>query len=233
MPPLTRTALLAGLAAFLLSMVLFKPGAVRQPVPVKADGGVVLLSADDPLAIRTTLLDESLAFLPSSPASQSASGGYQLRPEDSPFPGFGPVLRFEPGKRPELPFDNDFSKITAPPDAINVLNGDILSTFSSTIAPLDALKPRSFICRVSSNTNQEFKPITIEVVDNPILKSSKAVFSEINMLIGVDSLGLLGRPTLIRTSGDKILDQAVLGWVGSYPWDGKIPPGVYQISVGP
>lgn len=233
MPPLTRTALLSGLAAFLLSLVLFKPVAPIHARAPSAGSGAVLLSAEDPLVQRAHLLDESLVFLPSSREPLSPSGGYQITPEGTPFSSFPPRLRFEPNRRPDLPVESNFAKFTAPLDGLNPINGDFFSTFSSTSAPLSSLKSRSVHCLVAPVGFSQGSSIIMEVGDNPIFKTFKDELIELKAYIGVDSLGLVGKPTLITSSGDLKLDQAALDWIGRQEWQGKLPPGLYQIWLGP
>lgn len=233
MPPLTRTALLSGLAAFLLSLVVFKPVAPSHGRPPAAGTKAVLLSSDDPVALRAQLLDESLVFLPSSSAPLSPSGGYQVTPEGTPFSAFPPRLRFEPNRRPDLPFESNFSKFIAPLDAVNPTNGELLSTFSSTKVPLSSFKPRSLHCVITPAGFNQGGPITIEVGETPIFKPFKDGLYVFKAFVGVDYLGLLGKPTIITSSGDSKLDQAVLDWIGRQDWEGKLVPGLYQFWLGP
>lgn len=233
MPPLTRTALLSGLAAFLLSLVVFKPIAPTRGRAPSARVGTVLLSAEDPLAQRAQLLDESLVFLPSSSTPLSPSGGYQVSAEGTPFSGFPPRLRFEPNRSPDLPVESSFSKFSAPLDGVNPINGDPFMTFSSTSAPLKSIKPRSVYCAVSPVRSVQNTILIIEVGENPIFKPFKSGFHGLKAYMGVDSLGLLGKPTIQMSSGDSKLDQASLDWIGRQDWEGKLAPGVYLISLGP
>ena len=233
MPPLTRTALLAGLAAFLLALIVFKPGSPSLPKATPASSTAMLLSSDDPLAQRTLLLDESLAFLPPSPSLSSVGSDYQVRPEDSPFPFIPPRLRFEPGRTADLPLESDFSRISDPLDAVNIKNGDITSTFGSTKAPLSTIKSRSFRCVVSPIDSLSKPVITLEVGEIPNFNLKSNQFGMLKAIIGVDSLGLLGRPTLIQTSGDAGSDRAIMEWLAARQWVGQVGPGVYQVLVGP
>lgn len=233
MPPLTRTALLSGLATFLLSLVLFKPVAPTHGRAPSAGAKAVLLADDDPLTQRAQLLDESLVFLPSSSIPLSPSGGYQVSPEGTPFSGFAPRLRFEPNRSPDLPVESNFAKFTAPLEGVNPANGDLFSTFSTTRAPLSSIKPRSFYCMINPAGFGTGSTFNIEVGENPIFKPFRDGLYTFKAFMGVDSLGLLGKPTILVSSGDSKLDQAALDWIGRQDWGGKLSPGLYQICLGP
>ena len=233
LPPLTRTALLSGLGAFLLSLIAFKPVAPTHDRAPSAGITAVLLSTEDPLAQRAELLDESLVFLPSTGESLSTKGGYQLSPEGTPFQGFPPRLRFEPNRRPDLPVESSFSKLTAPLDGLNPSNGDFFGTFSSKKAPLESVKPRSLHCLITPAGFGQGSTISIEVVDFPILNPSRDGIFYLKAFFGVDSLGLLGKPTIQVSSGDLRIDHAAVDWIGQQDWQAKLPPGLYQICIGP
>lgn len=232
-PPLTRTALLCGLAAFILALLLFRPEAPSHGKAPAAKDVATLLSTEDPLTQRTLLLDESLVFLPPSGSTQSSPGGHQFSLEGTPFSGFPPQLRFDPGRRPDLPFETDFSKNIAPLDVINPSKGDPFLTFSSTKVKSDLIRSRPFRCVIKSLEDPKQPSIIIEVGDFPKVNLFKDGFNGLKAIIGVDSLGLLGRPTVIMSSGDMNLDRSFLDWFSGQSWEGRLLPGVFEISVGP
>ena len=67
----------------------------------------------------------------------------------------------------------------------------------------------------------------------PIFKPFKDGLFVFKAFVGVDYLGLLGKPTILTSSGDSKLDQAVLDWIGRQEWEGKLAPGLYQFWIGP
>ena len=52
-------------------------------------------------------------------------------------------------------------------------------------------------------------------------------------IIGLDSLGLQGAPTLVRSTGDKAVDRGILTWAAGVPWAKHLPSGSYRLTVVP
>ncbi len=233
MPPLTRTALLSSLTAFILALILFRPGAPSHGRAPQAAAVAQLLPLEDPLAQRTLLLDESLAFLPQFGSLVTAGGEFRSDVDGAPFSPFPPRLRFELGRNPDLPLETDFSKFSSPQESFKPEKGDLLRTFSSTKAPLSSIKPRSFRCEVTPLGEVSPKPFFLEMVDFPNIYRPKSDLFEFKAIMGVDSLGIIGKPTIITPSGDASWDSAAVSWICAQSWEGKLPPGVFQISVGP
>ncbi len=232
-PPLTRTALLSGLGVFLLALLLFKPGsAARSQAPLSASQ-TLLLAPENPLVQRIILLDESTAYLPSFAGGRHNASEIPIRPEDTPFPFFSPTIRFVPGGRADLLPETDFTKTFEPLDSINLTSGEPFQGFGTTKPPVERISMRSFSCFLVPMDSPDGKKINIEVGDFPKINAKKAFKNDFIGYLGVDSLGILGKPGVIRSTGDALLDQEVLAWISRQPWGGKIAPGVYQVWVGP
>ena len=97
-PPLTRTALLSGLGLFLLTLLVFKPGAGGNEPAQPLANGVRLVVAGDARTESVVLLDTSAVYFPSRPALGGVGRSEVGQPEDAPFAKFPPVLQFDPAR---------------------------------------------------------------------------------------------------------------------------------------
>ena len=97
-PPLTRSALLSGLILFLLTLLIFQPGAGGDVPAQPLAGGVRLVPPGDVRTESVVLLDSSAVYFPAQSAFAKGARSEVGQPEDAPFAHSSPVLQFDPAK---------------------------------------------------------------------------------------------------------------------------------------
>ena len=79
LPPLTRTALLCGLVVFLLTLVVFRPGAGGEAPAQPLSNGVRLVAPGDARTESVVLLDTSAVYFPGKSSLGGAGRGIRER----------------------------------------------------------------------------------------------------------------------------------------------------------
>jgi len=241
LPPATRLAVLCGCGVFVVGLLVFKPvaGSVPQAKPLTA--GVVLLPPGDALAETHSLLDPSLAFLPATRPKTPALGSDELQVEEVPLAGFDPILRFTPDKPVDLTLESEKPVAVAPQQAIPLSAWEPFATLGSVNLTRSAIPPRVLFFEVFPLGGGP-KLLFSGKIGTMVVKNDKSgVFSSKNaplpshveIILGVDAMGVQGPGVIVRSSGSPGVDSAVLSWSGQVPWAKRLPPGSYRVVVGP
>jgi len=243
LPPLTRTALLCGLSAFVGALVFFSPGAGGRPAARPLTQGVRLVPPGDVRTESVVLLDSSAVYLP-APSKVAKSGRGEVgQPEDTPFAKATPILQFDPAK----PLGEDSTlqvprqTIPAAAQAIPLAAQEPLTTFGSKGFRDLKIEPRAAFFEVFTMEGGYKSVINGKITHfDDKNKSSDVSFDKnaplggnFEVILSVDSLGQAPLGAVLRHSGSKALDDAVRRWAGSIPWGQRLPPGVYRLVVGP
>ncbi len=243
LPPLTRTALLCGLSAFVGALVFFSPGAGGRPAARPLTQGVRLVPPGDVRTESVVLLDSSAVYLP-APSKVAKSGRGEVgQPEDTPFAKATPILQFDPAK----PLGEDSTMqvprqtIPAAAQAIPLAAQEPLTTFGSKGFRDLKIEPRAAFFEVFTMEGGYKSVINGKIAHfDDKNKSSDVSFDKnaplggnFEVILSVDSLGQAPLGAVLRHSGSKALDDAVRRWAGSIPWGQRLPPGVYRLVVGP
>ncbi len=243
LPPLTRTALLCGLTAFVGALVFFSPGAGGRPAARPLTQGVRLVPPGDVRTESVVLLDSSAVYLP-APSKVAKSGRGEVgQPEDTPFAKATPILQFDPAK----PLGEDSTlqvprqTIPAAAQAIPLAAQEPLTTFGSKGFRDLKIEPRAAFFEVFTMEGGYKSVINGKIAHfDDKNKSSDVSFDKnaplggnFEVILSVDSLGQAPLGAVLRHSGSKALDDAVRRWAGSIPWGQRLPPGVYRLVVGP
>ncbi len=242
-PPLTRTALLCGLGLFLLTLLVFKPGAGGNDAAQPLTNGVRLVAPGDARTESVVLLDTSAVYFPSKSALGGAGRSEVGQPEDAPFAKSVPVLQFDPsrplGKESTLQVPRRESP--SPVKAIPLAETAPFTTFGTQRISGEGLPARAAffeIYQVGGGT----KPIISgnithfndkKGIKNDYLVKSAPFKSVFEAILSVDSFGKAPLGSEVRLSGSKALDEAIRRWVSSTDWSGQLPPGAYRLIVGP
>jgi hypothetical protein len=242
-PPLTRTALLCGLGIFVLTLMVFKPGAGGETPAPALNNGVRLVAPGDARTESVVLLDTSAVYFPGKSAMSGAGRSEVGQPEDAPFAKSAPVLQFDPAK----PLEKDSTlqvprqMIPVPAKAVPLAQADPFATFggqgfkgagvSSRVAffeiyPLSGANKPIFNGNITHFSDISGKKDDKLIINNPF----RSVFE---VILSVDSFGKAPFGATVRHSGSKLLDEAILRWAAGVDWSGRIPPGVYRLIVGP
>ncbi len=237
LPPLTRTALLAGLSLFVLTLLVFRPTAGGvSPAPALA-GGVYLVPPGDARTESFVLLDTSVVFFPSRSSLGGGGQGEIGQPEDTPFAKSEPVLQLDPLKTPASALRTPEPIVPRVASAIPLSQSEPFTTFGAQRINSQSVPARVAYFEVYPSGGA-LKPIlygkiTHLGVDNSI-KTKNNSFKSISMIIlGVDSLGKATLGSLLHSSGDLTLDKMILGWAAGVNWSGQLTPGSYRLQVGP
>ena len=242
-PPLTRTALLSGLGLFLLTLLVFKPGAGGNDPAQPLTNGVRLVAPGDARTESVVLLDTSAVYFPSKPAMGGAGRSEVGQPEDAPFAKSAPVLQFDPsrplGKESTLQVPR---RETPPPaKAIPLAEAAPFTTFGTRSYSGEGITARAAFFEVYPVSGSS-KPIISGNINhfnskNGIkddLISKNAPFKSIyEVILSVDSFGKAPLGSEVRLSGTKALDEAIRRWASGTDWAGQLPPGAYRLIVGP
>lgn len=241
-PPITRRALIVVAISFFIFLIVFKPQArVHRRAPVITQT-VKLLPTGSPLAESEMMLDSSAIYLPATQSSRPmVSSSQSVQIEDTPLPGFDPLFRFSPNKPLDLPLENDRPFAPAPHLAIPLKDTQPFSSFGSTELSQNTIDSRGGLYEVypiSGATKPILSgkiPIKIDLIGNNGSKNAKntPLTSNIEVFIGVDSMGLQSPGRILRSSGDIQVDNAIKEWSLSMDWGRLLPSGYYRIIVGP
>jgi hypothetical protein len=243
LPPLTRTALLCGLSAFVGALVFFSPGAGGRPAAQPITQGVRLVPPGDVRTESVVLLDSSAVYLPAPTKAAKAGRGEVGQPEDAPFAASGPILQFDPAK----PLGKDSmlqvprQAIPAPAQAIPLTAQEPLTTFGSQGFRDVKLEPRVAFFEVfpiqggyKSLLNGKITHLVSKNSDNQVFFSKNAPQAgSFEVILSVDSLGQAPLGAILRHTGSKSMDEAVRRWAATVEWGQRLPPGVYRLVVGP
>jgi hypothetical protein len=243
LPPLTRTALLCGLSAFVGALVFFSPGAGGCPPAQPLTQGVRLVPPGDARTESVVLLDSSAVYLPAPTKAAKAGRGEVGQPEDAPFAASSPILQFDPAK----PLGKDSmlqvprQAIPAPAQAIPLTAQEPLTTFGSQGFRDVKLEPRAAFFEVyplqggyKSLINGKITHFIDNKYENGVISGKNATLDgSFEAILSVDSLGQSPLGAVLRHTGSKTLDEAVRRWAASIEWGQRLPPGVYRLIVGP
>ena len=237
LPPLTRTALLAGLALFILTLLVFRPTAGGvPPAPVLA-GGVYLVPPGDARTESFVLLDTSAVFFPSRNTLGGGGQGEIGQPEDTPFPKSEPVLQLDPLKSPASALKTPEPIVPKPATAIPLSQLEPFATFGVQRINSQAIAPRVAYFEIYQ-LGGALKPVLYGKIPhldvknsvNPKNNSFNAVAA---IVLGIDSLGKAALGSLLRSTGDLALDKRILDWAAGVNWAGQLAPGSYRLQEGP
>jgi len=242
-PPLTRTALLSGLGLFLLTLLVFKPGAGGNDPAQPLTNGVRLVAPGDARTESVVLLDTSAIYFPSKPAMGGAGRSEVGQPEDAPFAKSAPVLQFDPsrplGKESTLQVPR---RETPPPaKAIPLAEAAPFTTFGTRSYSGEGIAARAAFFEVYPVSGSS-KPVIFGNINHfnnkngvkDDLISKNAPFKSLyEVILSVDSFGKAPLGSEVRLSGTKALDEAIRRWASGTDWAGQLPPGAYRLIVGP
>lgn len=241
LPPATRFAVLCGFGIFVVGLLVFKPVSGGVPAAKPLTSGTVLLPPGNALAETQTLLDPSAAYLPVGASKSPVAVAEDIQVEDSPLSGFDPILRFAPGRQVDLTLESEKPVAVAPHAAIPLQQWEPFSTLGSANLTQGAIPPRSLYYEVSDASGAK-KAILKGKIGNLIIKNNKSgaknekdppLLSPLELIIGVDSMGVQAPAMVIRSSGNAGVDAAVVSWSTQVPWAKRLPPGAYRLTVGP
>ena len=242
-PPLTRTALLSGLALFLLTLLVFKPGAGGNAPAQPLANGVRLVAPGDARTESVVLLDSSAVYFPSKSALGGAGRPEVGQPEDAPFAKSTPVLQFDPSRPMGKESTLQVPRREAPPPAkaIPLAESTPFTTFGSQGYAGKGLSPRAAffeVYQVSGALNPIMSGKITHFFDKKGIKDEIISFdapfkSNYEIILSVDSFGRAPLGSEVRLSGSKPLDEAIRRWASGTDWAGRLPPGVYRLIVGP
>jgi len=242
-PPLTRTALLCGLGLFLLTLLVFKPGAGGNPPARPVSDGVRLVRPGDVRTESVVLLDTSAVYFPGK-STMSGGGRAEVgQPEDAPFPKVAPVLQFDPakplGKDSTLQVPRQSAPMAA--KAVPIAEADPFTSFGAQGFKGEGIAPRVAFFQVYPMSGAK-NPVISGKIDHFIYKndyngdknSTNAPFESVfEVILSVDSMGKAPLGGQVRLSGSKSLDEAILRWAHGVDWSKQLAPGFYRLIVGP
>jgi hypothetical protein len=240
-PPLTQTALISGCIVFLTALCVFHPEAGGQAPASPLANGVVLMPNGHPLTEGVVLLDTSALFLPTQSSVEGVGVPEVNQPEDNPFGTYKPKLRFDPTKPVDLPLEDAKPEAIAPQEAIPLAQWEPFKTLGAENLKQYPVVGRKGFYEVFSISGAKTPLIYGNMVgfngnfDAKIEKNEtkSPIINKIEVVLGVDSMGLQGAGSLIRSSGSPSLDAAVQQWVRGVDWARRLPPGTYRITLGP
>lgn len=241
-PPLTRTALLAGLAVFVAALALVRPTDGGLPPAEPLRGGVRWVAAGNGVAEGVVLLDPSVAYLPSKliATPDLAFTGTKLS-EETPFTRLDRRLTNDPLKSADPPLKLVEPVAPRASTAVPLTAADPFTTFGRANLAQSSLAPRagSFEVFELSGAKKSFisgilPPLELKNINKTDKSGNNApLWSTFEAIVGVDSLGLQGQPAVIRSSGHREVDQALTRWATGVPWAKHLPPGSYRLFVSP
>ncbi len=241
LPPATRFAVLCGFGVFVVGLLVFKPVSGGAPAAQPLTSGTVLLPPGNALAETQALLDPSAAYLPAGSAKSPLAAVDDVQVEDSPLPGFDPILRFTPGKPVDLTLESEKPVAAVPYAAIPLNQWEPFRTLGSANLTQGSIPPRSLYYSVSdlggtrkSILNGKIGNLTIKIDKNGARNDKDApLLATLELIIGIDSMGLQAPAQIVRSSGNPGVDAAVVAWSTPLPWAKRLPPGSYRLTVGP
>ena len=241
-PPLTRTALIAGLAVFLAALVLVRPtdGGLPKAEPLR--GGVRWVAADHAPTEGVLLLDPSVAYLPGrliNPVDLRPAGP---RPsEETPFARLDRRLGHDPQKTAAAPIKLADPSSPSPANSSSLAAAEPFTTFGRANLTQSGASPRVGVFEVYPVSGAKKPSITgilphFESFSSNNKKNNNnlaPLWGSYEAIVGVDSLGQAGLPAMSRSSGDAGVDQALGRWAASVPWARHLAPGTYRLVVSP
>lgn len=242
LPPLTRTALATGLLVFLAALAFVRPNDGGRPAVEPVRAGIRWVGKGDGSAEAAVLLDPSLAYIPSRLVSAPESTSFGPKPtEEAPFSRLDRRLLSDPTKGDESPLKLSEPRVPLPGSAVALAQAEPFTTFGRANLTRSGLLGRygAFEVYVTSGAK---KPIISGILPHSVYKNAEinSIKRENNPLygifeanIGLDSLGLQGIPAIVRSSGDKAVDRAIIDWARGVPWARHLPPGSYRLSIVP
>ena len=242
-PPLTRNALLSGLGLFLLTLLVFKPGAGGNDPAQPLTNGVRLVAPGDARTESVVLLDTSAIYFPSKPAMGGAGRSEVGQPEDAPFAKSAPVLQFDPSRPLGKESTLQVPRRETPPPAKAIPLAEVapFTTFGTRSFSGEGITARAAFFEVYPVSGSS-KPIISGNINHfnsksgikDDLISKNAPFKSIyEVILSVDSFGKAPLGSEVRLSGTKALDEAIRRWASGTDWAGQLPPGAYRLIVGP
>jgi len=242
-PPVTRTALFCGGGIFLLTLLVFQPGAGGLDPAQPLANGVRLVSPDDARTESVILLDTSAVYFP----SRSALGGLGRtevgQPEDAPFARSVPVLQFDPTKSPSNDSTLQLPRSETPPPAKAVPLAEVspFTTFGTAGYGGQGIAERAAFFEVFFIGGGKKSIISGKIphfnnrngVRDDLLIKNAPFLSTFEVILSVDSLGKTPLGAAVRLSGSKPLDEAIRRWATDTDWSAQLPPGTYRLIVGP
>lgn len=242
-PPLTRTALLCGLGLFLLTLLVFKPGAGGNAPARPLSDGVRLVPPGDARTESVVLLDTSAVYFPGKSTMTGAGRAEVGQPEDAPFAKVAPVLQFDPakplGKDSTLQVPRQSPPMAA--KAVPLAESEPFATFGAQGFKGEGIAPRVAFFQVYPISGSKI-PVLNGKIDHFIFENGNNGFKNINIppfesvfevILSVDSMGKAPLGAKVRLSGSKSLDEAIARWAQATDWSKQLPPGVYRLIVGP
>ncbi len=242
-PPLTRTALLCGLGLFLLTLLIFKPGAGGNEPAWPLSDGVRLVAPGDARTESVVLLDTSAVYFPGKSTVGGGARAEVGQPEDAPFPRVASVLQFDPAK----PLGRDSTlqvprqSAPLPAKAVPLSEAEPFSGFGFQGFKGEGVAPRMAFFQVYPIGGSK-NPILNGKIDHLSFKNElngdkndlNAPFNSVfEVILSVDSLGKAPLGGKVRLSGSKSLDEAIQRWAQNVDWSKQLSPGVYRLIVGP
>ncbi len=241
-PPITRRATIAVGILFFISLIIFKPQAKVYPRAQTLAHPVQLLPTGSALAENESLLDSSIIYLPPATTERRvASSSESLKVEDAPLPGFGPQFRFSPTRPLDLPLETEKTQAPSAHQAIPLKDTQPFASMGSANLSQNSMEPRVGLYEVYPISGAN-KPILSGKLPNKIrfselnpTKNSKLapLNQNLELLIGLDSMGMQSQGRLLRSSGDIEVDNAVKEWSSSMDWGHLLAPGFYRLVIGP
>ena len=241
-PPITRRATIAVGILFFISLIVFKPQAKVYPRAHSVAQPVQLLPAGSALAENESLLDSSIIYLPPATTQRRVvSSSDSIQVEDAPLPGFGPQFRFSPTRPLDLPLETEKSQAPSAYQAIPLKDTQPFASMGSANLSQSLIEPRVGLYEVYPVSGAQ-KPILsgkmpqkIKFIDKNSTKNDKnaPLSANLELLIGLDSMGMQSQPRLLQSSGDIEVDNAVKEWSSSMDWGRLLAPGFYRLVIGP
>ena len=243
LPPLTRTALLCGLGLFLLTLLIFKPGAGGADPARPISDGVRLVPLGDVRTESVVLLDTSVIYFPDKSAMIGGGRAEVGQPEDAPFPKAPTALQFDPAK----PLGKDSTLqvprqlVPLPSKAVPISEAEPFIGFGAQGFKGEGVTPRLAFYQIypmsgakSSILNGKIEYLRykndISGAKNDKIPPFESVFE---VILSVDSMGKHPLGGKVRLSGSKALDDALMQWAQGVDWSKQLSPGVYRLIVGP
>ncbi len=242
-PPLTRTALLCGLGIFVLTLLVFQPGAGGETPARSLTNGVRLVPPGDARTESVVLLDTSAVYFPARHASAGVGRAEVGQPEDAPFAKSAPVLQFDPAK----PLGKDSTlqvplrSVPAPSRAVPLAETEPFTTFGSAGFAGQGVEARAAFFEVYAIGGAKNPIISGKIthfndekgIRDDFLQKKHPFNSVFEVVLSVDSFGKAPLGGVVRLSGTKQLDEAIRRWAAGTDWSAQLPPGAYRLIVGP